>query len=147
MPRTDSRTRIYDPRTRDVHQIAFKGAKLICKELISVTALTGATVTATGLIPTKFFCLGVFVRVMAAITGASAFTIGDGTDVDRWGTAIALAEGTVTSMASFTAVTSSGFFAITATDVVLTATTSDFTGGTARISVLGYDGTADARRG
>ena len=142
MPRTAPTIRQYDNRTRDVHEIAFKGAKLICKELISVNALSGATVTVTGLVPAKFFCLGVFVKVTAAITGATAFTIGDGTDVDRWGTAIGLTEGTVTTMASFTAVTGSGFFSLTATDVVLTATTSDFTGGTARISALGYDGTA-----
>jgi hypothetical protein len=99
------------------------------------SAMSGATVTCTGLIPAGSLVLGVCVRVNTLITGASAFTIGDGTTVDRWGTGIAVAAGTVTSGADFAVATTAPKYYPAATNVVLTATTSNFTAGAVRVTV------------
>ncbi len=104
------------------------------------TAMSGAAVTASNLIPAGSFVLGVTVRVTTEIEGATTFTIGDGSDVDRWGTGIALAAGTTTTIADFTAAGFGQFVA--ANDVVLTATGSDFTAGAVRITVHYLDLTA-----
>jgi len=98
-----------------------------------VTGMTGASVTASNLIPAGSFIIGVTVRVTTTITGATTFDIGDGVDVDRWGAAIALAAGTTTTIADFTAA-GFGQFA-TANDVVLTANGANFTAGAVRITV------------
>lgn len=98
-----------------------------------LTAMSGASVTATNLIPAGAFIYGVVLRVTTEITGASAFTVGDGTDVDRWGTGIALTAGTTTDVTDFVAAGFGQFSA--ANDVVLTATTANFTAGAVRLVV------------
>ena len=105
-----------------------------------LTGMTGATVTATNLIPAASFIVGVTVRVTTTITGATTFTIGDGSDPDRWGAVIALSSGTTTTIADFTAA-GFGQFA-TANDVVLTATGANFTAGAVRIIVNFFSLTA-----
>jgi hypothetical protein len=98
-----------------------------------LTALSGATVTATNLIPAGSFVVGVNVRVTTLITGATSFNIGDGSDADRWGATIAVGAGTTTSIVNYTA-NGFGQFAA-ANNVVLTANGSNFTAGAVRITV------------
>lgn len=98
-----------------------------------LSALSGATVTATNLIPAGSLVLGVTARVTTAIGGATSFEIGDGTDVDRWGTAIAVAAGTTTDIANFTIASPVNYTA--ANNVVLTANGSNFTSGAVRLTV------------
>lgn len=95
---------------------------------------SGATATATNLIPAGgVLVLGVTVRVTTALGGATSFEVGDGTDVDRWGTAVAVALDTTTSIANFT-ITSPVYYP-TATSVVLTANGSNFSSGVVKVSV------------
>ena len=96
------------------------------------TALSGATYTFTNLIPAKSTYLGCVARVTTLITGATSFNIGDGTDADRWGAAVALAATTTTTQANFTA-TPYGWSA-TAISPVLTAVGSNFTAGVVRLT-------------
>lgn len=98
-----------------------------------LTGMSGATVTATNLIPAGSLVLGVTCRVTTLITGASSFDVGDGTTVDNWGNNIALTSGTTTSIADFTA--ASPDFYTASTSVVLTAVTSNFTAGAVRVTV------------
>ncbi len=96
------------------------------------SALSGATVTATNLIPAGCFLIGVTIRVTTLITGATSFKIGDGSDDNRWGDTIAVAAGTTTTIADFTA---AGYGQFTsANNVVLTANGSNFTAGAVRIT-------------
>jgi len=98
-----------------------------------VVGMSGATVTASSLIPAGSFIIGVTVRVTTTITGATTFDIGDGTNVDRWGAAIVLTAGTTTDITDFTA---AGFGQFdTANDVVLTANGANFTAGAVRITI------------
>ena len=98
-----------------------------------LTGLTGASVTATGLIPAGAFIIGITARVTTAITGATTWDLGDGTDVDRWGAALALAAGTLVDPTDYT-VAGFGQFS-SASDVVLTANVANFTAGAVRITV------------
>lgn len=96
-----------------------------------LSALEGATVTATDLIPANSIVLGVTARVTTIITGATSFSIGDGTDADRWGATIDIEAGTVSATATITSVP----FYAAATSVVLTAAGSDFLTGAVRLVV------------
>ncbi|HEU00507.1 hypothetical protein LCGC14_0987170 [marine sediment metagenome] len=105
-----------------------------------VTGMSGATVTATTLIPAGSLVVGVSLRVTTNITGANTFDVGDGVDVDRWGAAVALASSTTTDIADFTILNPVNYAA--ATDVVLTANGPDFTAGAVRLTVHYLDLTA-----
>lgn len=100
---------------------------------VLLSALSGASVASSGLIPAGSIVLGITCRVTTLITGATTFDIGDGTDVDRWGAGIAVTSNTTTTAANAT-ITSVPIYA-TATDVVLTANGSDFTAGAVRVTV------------
>jgi hypothetical protein len=93
-----------------------------------LSGLTGATVTATNLIPANSILLGVTARVTTAITGATTFDIGDGVTADRFGNDVAIALNTTSQNAIAPAL-----FAA-ANNVVLTANGSNFTGGAVRLT-------------
>tara|TARA_R100001244_G_scaffold25113_2_gene25462 strand:+ start:114554 stop:115786 length:1233 start_codon:yes stop_codon:yes gene_type:complete len=99
-----------------------------------LSGLTGATVTATSLIPAGALVLGVSARVTTTITGATTFDVGDGADVDRWGTAIVLTAATLVQPADYTDNTVV-WQGSAAGDVVLTANGSNFTAGAIRVVV------------
>lgn len=112
----------------------------------TLSAMSGATVTATSLIPAGAVVVGVLVRVTTLITASAGtgFTIGDGTTADRWGSAVALAAGTTTTGANFKAATAPNQAYAAATNVVLTMTGGSFTAGAVRIVVYYWDFTAIA---
>jgi hypothetical protein len=93
-----------------------------------LTGLTGATVTATNLIPANCILLGVTARVTTAITGATTFDIGDGTTANRFGDDIAVALNTTSNNCIAPALIAA------ATNVVLTANGSNFTAGAVRVT-------------
>ena len=98
------------------NEISQAAVKTVTAEL---TSMSGATVTASSLVPAGSFILGVTVRVGTLIQGANSFDVGDGSDVNRWGASIAVAVDTVADITDFTA---DGFGQFTsANDVVLTA--------------------------
>jgi len=96
-------------------------------------ALSGATHTFTNLIPAGALVLGVTTRVTTAVTGATTFDVGDGTDVDRWANATAITLDSTTDGTDFTIQSPQYYQA--ATSVVLTANGSNFTGGVVRATV------------
>lgn len=108
-----------------------------------LSAMSGATVTSTNLIPAGSTVLGVTIRVTTLITsgdGGTTLTIGDGTDVDAWGTGIAFAANTTTTGTAFTVTTPAHYAA--ATSVVLTCTGGTFSAGAVRVTVHYLDYTA-----
>lgn len=110
---------------------------------VSLNCSTAAgTCTATNLIPAGSTVLGVAIRVTTLFAGCTTFQVGDGTDADRWGNAIAVAAGTTTTGANFTAGGAISYPA--ATSVVLTAVGggADFTAGVARIVVTYFSNEA-----
>lgn len=106
---------------------------LIKSATTELIGLSGASVAASSLIPAGAVVLGVTARVTTAITGATAFDIGDGVDPNRWGSAIAIALDTTSDNTDWTAQDITNFAA--ANDIVLTAITSDFTAGAVRLTV------------
>lgn len=130
-------TRVYDTYTSatDYHRLAIATARA------TATAMSGATVTLTNIIPAGAVVVGVTCKVTTAITGATSFDIGTATDVDRFGAAIAVALGTTSDNRNWTAGTIECF--PTATSLILTANGSNFTAGAVYVSVQYLSGQAD----
>jgi hypothetical protein len=80
-------------------------------------------------------------RVGTTLTGATGYTIGDGTDADRWGDITGTAIGTTSDNANWTAGTIECFTA--GGEVTLTAKGSNFTAGAIEICVFYLAGQAD----
>lgn len=119
-----------------------RGAVMSFVQLEGAITGTGATISASNLIPAGTVVMGCVLNVTTAFTGSglSSFTIGDGTDADRWGATIALAAGTKTTSANFTAAGPVNY--TSATSVVLTGTGGSFATGAARVTCYGYRFTA-----
>jgi hypothetical protein len=108
----------------------------------TLSALSGASATTTGtFIPDGAVVVGVTTRVATALTGAAGYTIGDGTDADRWGDITGTAVGTTSDNRNWTAGTIECFTA--GGNITLTAKTANFTAGAIEISVFYLAGEAD----
>jgi hypothetical protein len=93
----------------------------IQQSTVVVTTTAAATATATNLIPAGSMVVGVTCRNTTAVTGDAGFTgysIGDGSDVDRWGANVNPAINETTDLTDCT-ITSPAIYAA-ATSVVLT---------------------------
>jgi len=121
---TNSQTKnIYDTYTSatDYHRLAIKTARA------TLSNVSGASVTATGLIPDGAVLVGLTSKVTTALgatNGTTGYTIGDGSDVDRWGAVTGIALGTSSDNTNWTSGTIQAFTA--AQDVVVTATGGNF---------------------
>ena len=108
----------------------------------TLSALSGASATTTGtFIPDGAVVVGVTTRVATLLTGAAGYTIGDGTDADRWGDITGTAVGTTSDNRDWTAATIECFTA--GGNITLTAKTSNFTAGAVEICVFYLAGEAD----
>jgi len=105
----------------------------ITRAAVAVATPSGATATATNLIPNGAIVLGVTTRVITAVTGPAGFDVGDGVDVDRWGNSLATGLNQTSASVDFTSSTLQIFTA--ANDVVITSDGVDFTGGSIRVIV------------
>lgn len=112
-----------------------KGQALtITSKVTASGALSGATVTLTGAIPAGCLLLGVTARVTTTITGATSWDLGiSGGDTDLFANDEALAAGTTTDISDYTAQPDCYYMA--ATDLLLTANGSNFTGGVVSVTV------------
>jgi hypothetical protein len=108
----------------------------------TLSALSGASATTTGtFIPDGAVVVGVTTRVSTLLAGATGYTIGDGTDADRWGDITGTAVGTTSDNTNWTAGTIECFTA--GGNITLTAKGSNFTAGAIEISVFYLAGEAD----
>lgn len=100
---------------------------------------TGATTTS--LIPAGCILIGLSTYVTDTITGSgvTGYTVGDGSDADRWGDITGTAIGTNSTLADWTA---AGIVITSATDVTITATGGTFTAGAVRVVAWYIDATA-----
>jgi len=97
----------------------------------TLSALSGATATTSGLVPAGSVLMAVTAYVTTLITGATSFEVGDGTDVNRFGGTIAVAAGTKVTTTDATADPTG--WASGAQEVTLTANGSNFTAGAVRV--------------
>lgn len=107
----------------------------------SSLTLSGATTTATNLVPAGATLVGVATTTTTTITGATGYTVGDGSDADRFGDITGTAVGTHSGNANATADPTG--WASAARSIVLTAKTSNFTGGVVQVVAV-YTTTASA---
>jgi hypothetical protein len=134
-------SRVYDTYTSatDYHRIAIATARA------TLSAVSGASVTATALIPAGAVVMGVTSKVTTALgttNSTTGYKIGTGADDDRWGAITGTAAGTTSDNRDWTAGTIECFPA--ATDVIVTATGGDFDAtGVIYLSVQYMTGQAD----
>ena len=134
-------TRIYDTYTSstDYHRIAIATARA------TLTNVSGASVTATGLIPAGAVVMGVTSKVTTGLgttNGTTGYKIGTGADDDRWGAITGTVAGTTSDNRDWTAGTIECF--PSATDVIVTATGGNFDAtGVIYLSVQYMAGEAD----
>jgi hypothetical protein len=99
----------------------------------TIADLTGATATATNIIPDGAIVFGVTAQITTAPTGASTFSIGDGSDADKWGAGLGVAVGVKNASSDYTAGSPTHYSSDTS--VVLTGDIA-FVGGVANVEVL-----------
>jgi hypothetical protein len=99
-----------------------------------VATPSGQTATAANMIPGASLVLAVTVRVVTTITGPDTFSVGDGVDVDRWGSEIDISDGTTSGINRYNSIAIT-YNTISGADVVITSEGADFTGGEVRIIV------------
>lgn len=134
-------TRIYDTYTSDTdyHRVTIATARA------TLSNVSGASVTATGLIPAGAVVMGVTSKVTTGLgtgNGTTGYKIGTASDDDRWGDITGTAAGTTSDNRDWTAGTIECFPA--ATDVIVTATGGNFDGtGVIYLSVQYMAGQAD----
>ena len=133
--------RLYDTyaSATDYHRVSIKTARA------TLSSVSGATVTATNLIPDGAVVVGVTTKVTTGLgtsNGTTGYTVGDGTDADRWGAITGTAAGTSSDNRDWTDGTVTCFTA--ANNVVITATGGDFNGtGVIYVSVQYLTGECD----
>lgn len=114
------------------------GALQLRTKVVDHTLAAAGTSTESGLIPDGALVLGISFRVKEAVTTSGAtntFDIGDGTDADRYGAAIAGAKDTTADGSDATADPTG--FATAAGDIVFDGAGAEtFTAGVVRISVV-----------
>lgn len=106
--------------------------------LLTIGPVAAATDTCLNLIPAGSMVVGVTTRVTTAVTGSSGFTgfsIGDGTDADRWGANVAPGLNETTDLTDCT-ITSIPIYS-SATSIILTQVggATFNTGGVVRVTV------------
>jgi hypothetical protein len=121
----------------DVNQLTVLGALGEATRLRqvtdTVTGMTGATASATSLIPAGVLLLGVTTRVITAITGPTDIDIGYSGDVDAFGDGLtALTAGSTTDLSAHTA--TGPLYFTGATSVVITTNGGNFTAGAMRVT-------------
>lgn len=109
---------------------AATGAALGLAVADAVLTASGASVTATGLIPARCILLGVTSWTIAAVTGAASYDVGDGVTVGRFGGTLGIAQGA----SNVGVIGPSATYA--PTDVVVTANGGAFTGGEIGVAAL-----------
>jgi hypothetical protein len=133
--------RVYDTYASDTdyHRIAIATARA------TLSNVSGASVTATGLIPAGSVVMGVTSKVTTVLgtaNGTTGYQVGTAADPDRWGAITGTAAGTTSDNRNWTAGTIECFPA--ATNVIVTATGGNFNGtGVIYLSVQYMAGEAD----
>ena len=113
-----------------------KSAGLRTVTVVKDIALTGASVSFTSFIPAGATVLGVSGIVTTAITGATGYTVGVATATERYVNTNTLTLGsTFTPNSQSAAEVSPRTYPSPATDIVVTAKTSNFTGGALRVAL------------
>lgn len=113
-----------------------KSAGLRTITVVKDIALTGASVSFTSFIPAGATVLGVSGIVTTAITGATGYTVGVATAPDRYVNTNTLTLGsTFTPNSQSAAEVSPRTYPSPGSDIVVTAKTSNFTGGALRVAL------------
>lgn len=132
----------YDPSTGEIwgqNQLSTAGGASNAQAMRfrAVTSLlsttTGTAVTGSALIPSGAMVLGATSRVVTMVAGATGYDFGYTGAPTAWGAAITSSVNTTSNTNNWTA--TGPYVATTNTDVILTAKTNSFSGGTVRVTI------------
>lgn len=112
-----------------------KSAGLRTITIVKDITLTGASVSFTSFIPAGATVLGVSGIVTTAITGATGYTVGVAAEAARYVDTNTLTLGSTFTPANHSATELSPRVYLSFTDIVVTAKTSNFTGGALRVAL------------
>lgn len=104
------------------------------QSLTTVVNLSGATSSTGNVIPAGSTVVAVATTTTTIITGATGYQVGDGSDADRYGDITGTAVGTASGSTNYTA--DPTWWTNAARAIVLTAKTSNFTGGVVQVTVF-----------
>jgi hypothetical protein len=119
------------------------GSNLAIKtKTATITGMSGGTASSASFIPAGCVVLGFALRVTTLITAETgvSFSIGDGSDVDKWGTGIAFAANTTVIATGWVAGAPTHY--ASAANLVLTPNAGTFSAGAVRLVLWYYDVTA-----
>ena len=119
------------------------GARSTFESIACVTtavSVSGASTGTGNVIPAGATVIDVATSTTTAITGASGYTVGDGSDVDRWGDITGTAIGTNSGSTNYTA--DPRWWTAAARAITLTAKTSNFLTGVVQVTVFYRSATA-----
>jgi len=120
------------------------GIGTLSKVVGTISSLSGATGTASSLIPAGAWVVSVTAENKSTIAGSLAsYKVGDGTDTDRWGGTIPLTNGNLYKLSSGVNIASIPLYT-SANNVVVTAEGGTFSSGTIEITVYYLSDTAGA---
>jgi hypothetical protein len=102
-------------------------------KMVTLSGFTGATMTSSIAFPAGCLVVGVTTRVTTLITGATSQDIGDGTDVDMWGSGRGVALGSTTDIQQSTLANPK--YDLTGKNIVFTAVGGNYTAGAVKISI------------
>lgn len=117
------------------------GAGMTLRYKETTLTLSGASTTWALAIPLGAVVMGCVSRIMTDITGATGYLLGIGSDTSRWANVNNLAAGLATTPANYGSAALSPQVYQTTTSIVVTAKTSNFTGGTLKIGLYYFDTT------
>jgi hypothetical protein len=126
-----------------VHSINGSSVGVLKTVKASSGALSGASFTFTNLIPAGCFVYQVRCKVTTLVTGSTAFLVGVSGNTDKFAAALAVAAGSKSNSAiDGDATTVAPELFKTATGVLLTSVTSNFTAGAVDCEVVYFQPTA-----
>ena len=113
------------------------GAGMLIRQKSTTLTLAGASTSWTAAVPSGCLVLGVQAFITTAITGATGYNLGVSGDISRYANTNTITAGGTIGPANQAATEVSPRYYAGATDLVMTAKTSNFTGGQVRL-ILTY---------
>lgn len=125
---------------------SYGGGMVVKVASTTLTSVSGASVTATSLVPARAQVIGVATYVTVALgtgSGTTGYTVGDGSDADRFGAVTGTSIGTDTDSSTDATADPRMTWSTSAANIVITAAGGNFDGtGTIRVEVYYIGDTA-----
>ncbi len=118
------------------------GAGMTLRMKVATLALSGAAATWINAIPSGAVVIGCVSRIQTNITGGTGYLLGVAADTSRWSNVNSLTAGLSTTPANYGTAGLAPQIYQAATSIIVTAKTSNFTGGSLKVVLYYFDTTS-----